>query len=162
MSLSRWLARGEWRFLALAAVLGAAGCGLGSSTGTVTGKVTYKGNVVKGGTVTFVSAPGKPSASVVIQEDGSYEIPSIATGPVKICVDTSGLRPRAKGAGGPPPAKSYGPPPGSDGPGGYRVTPSEDGSKNYVAIPENYADAEKSGLTYTVTGGKQEHNISLQ
>jgi hypothetical protein len=35
-------------------------------------------------------------------------------------------------------------------------------SDRYVAIPEEYADKERSGLTYEVKGGKQVHNIELK
>jgi hypothetical protein len=34
--------------------------------------------------------------------------------------------------------------------------------KKGVKIPDNYADAQKSTLTYTVVGGEQTHNIDLK
>jgi len=139
-------------FLVLLMALGLAGCG---STGTVSGKVSFKGNPLKGGTVTFLSAAGKPSATTQINEDGSYAIPSVPAGEVKICVDTQMLNPAGKIK-----APKYSAPPGQknpNDPGGD----STDTSKRYVAIPEAFASPEKTTLTYTVKGGKQEHNIEM-
>lgn len=55
-----------------------AGLGCGGSGGTVTGKVTYKGQPVKGGSLTFtpdqadVKNPGKPG-SASVNDQGQYE-----------------------------------------------------------------------------------------
>jgi hypothetical protein len=75
---------------AVGASLGLAGCG--SSSGIVTGKVTYNNRPLKGGNVTFVGANG--SASARINEDGTYTIDKVPTGEAKIAVETSSLRPR--------------------------------------------------------------------
>jgi hypothetical protein len=54
--------------LLLAALLGGAGCS--SSPGTVSGKVSCNGTVLKGGTVTFFYANGR-GFPTGIKEDGS-------------------------------------------------------------------------------------------
>ena len=53
---------GRWgTFLVLLVLVGVSGCG---STGSVSGKVSYKGTPLKGGTVTFLSSESKPSEDV--------------------------------------------------------------------------------------------------
>jgi hypothetical protein len=137
-------------FLILLMPLGLVGC---SSSGTVSGKVSYKGTMLKGGTVTFVHPEGKASATTQIGEDGSYTIPKIPPGDVKICVDTSMLNPAGRTA------PKYSPPPGQNSP--YAPSDASDGGKRYVAIPPDYADPDKTTLTLTIKGGKQEHNIEM-
>ncbi len=64
---------GRWgALLVLLVPLGMSGCG---GTGSVSGKVSYKGQLLKGGNVTFISSEGKPTVSASIQEDGSYTFP---------------------------------------------------------------------------------------
>jgi hypothetical protein len=133
-----------------------AGCG---SSGTVSGKVTYKAKALTGGTVLFTS-PGKVTKSSPIGEDGSYTIANIPTGPVKIAVETTSAQ-----AGKPPPA-SMQPPPGvnlppeaaKSGVYGARSTKKASAEK----IPDRYENPETSGKTYTVKPGAQTHNIDLE
>src|SRR5262245_47013894 len=100
---------GGGTLLVLLAVM-TSGCGPG--VGTVSGKVFYQGKVVKGGNVTFVSSEGRPSLSATINEDGSYSVPKITAGAVKICVDTKSVNPSAaKGV-------KYSPPKGMKAPEG--------------------------------------------
>jgi hypothetical protein len=134
-----------------------------SSSATVSGKVTYKGAPLKGGYVTLVTATGisRPGG---ISEDGSYTIDNVPTGPVKIAVDTESIKPRSSaGKGGMAPPKKYGPPPGAEQPSAPAYKPPDPtaGADRYVAIPQKYADPEKSGLTYTVKSGSQTHDIPL-
>src|SRR4051794_22586118 len=92
---------GRWGlFLLLLTPLGLSGCG---ASGSVSGKVSYKGTMLKGGTVTFHSPMGKASAVAQIGEDGSYTIEKVPAGDVKICVDTKMLDPGVKTA-----ARTYG------------------------------------------------------
>jgi hypothetical protein len=159
--LGRWLL-----FLGLIAGLAVTGCG-GASNATVSGKVTYKGAPVKGGYVTFVSANGVTRPGP-IAEDGTYTINQLPTGPAKIAVETDSVKPlggtgKGKTASGGPPPKKYGPPPGSEqGSVPYKPPDLSERANRYVQIPEKYADFDKSGLTYTVTGGSQKHDIVLE
>ncbi|HBI46107.1 MAG TPA: hypothetical protein DDY78_25115 [Planctomycetales bacterium] len=109
--------------------------------------------------VVFSSAEGKSSASAPIGPDGHYSIDNIPSGAVKISVETASAKPVKAPPGGMPT-----PPPGAMpkdiGPSMYNQAPQPKGK--YVAIPENYADPEKSGLTYTVTGGSQSYDIDLK
>jgi hypothetical protein len=147
---------GRWgTFLALLALAGMSGCG--PRTGTVSGKVYYNGKLLKGGTVTFVhTTPGKGSGNADIKEDGTYTMPPVAAGTVKICVDTSALKPLPKNR-----ITQYSPPPGQTAPGGL-AGPREDVSKRYTAIPKEYADPTTSTLSLDVKGGAQEHDIQLK
>jgi hypothetical protein len=43
-----------------------------------------------------------------------------------------------------------------------RSPPQLPSKEQYVPIPASYKDPEKSGLTYTVTGGTQTHDIELK
>jgi hypothetical protein len=137
----------------------AVGC---SSYASVKGKVTYQGKALTGGTVLFTS-PGKGSQTAIIGEDGSYSIDKIAAGPVKIAVETQSVQPPITGftKGGPP--KSMEPPKGVTPPGAANPVYGSGGKKRTaVKIPENYADPDKSGLTYTVKTGAQDHPIDLK
>src|SRR5262245_3907279 len=120
-----------------------AGCS--RPTGSVSGKVSYNGKVLKGGKVVFVSTNGGQSVSGPINEDGTYLIHELPTGSHKSCVDTSFL----KGASGPAAPIGAGAPGGPKGPpskgaGGKVVegppTPGDaaQNTKKYVAIPDKY------------------------
>jgi hypothetical protein len=152
MRLSARGGPGKWLgALALAVSLIVAGCG-GGGKGTVTGKVTYKGQALKGGRVSF-AASNKQTVLADIKEDGTYTAPDVATGPAKVSVQTSYMKQLSRTS------RSYkvpeGAPPGLGG-------RDPDLAKRYVQIPDNYEDPEKSGLTYDVKRGSQDHNIELK
>ena len=146
------LARGRCQGLVMLAAVVLAGCSGGK--GTVTGKVSYKGTMLKGGNIVFMSTAGKQSISCRINEDGTYKAEGVPAGPVKILVETASIKPQPQQ--GP---RSYSPPPGQKAEG-YQ-TGMADTSKNYVEIPAMYNDPDKTDQTYTVTTGKQEKNIEL-
>lgn len=146
--------RGVYRLagvLFLVSFLGALGCG--STPGTVTGKVYFKDQPLKGGNVTFLTADKKVSQMAKIGEDGSYTIDKIPAGPVKIGVETKSLKQSAS-------VPRYSPPPGMSSPNKTGGDPKEI-LKRYVAIPEKYADPLESGLEYTVQSGNQPWDIKL-
>ena len=128
-----------------------AGCG--KSASSVSGKVSYKGQPVKGGVVTFLGANSWTGNSA-ISEDGSYSIAQVPKGKVQITVDTRALKPN------PMAAKMPGPPPGTYNPNAQNgTTPSAD---RYVAIPDKYADKDQSGLSFESQGGKQTFDIKME
>jgi hypothetical protein len=142
--------------------------GCGGGKGSVSGKVTYKGKILKGGNVIF---EGDKTYSTRIKEDGTYESPPMSTGTYKVCVDTSNLKPRNAGYNDKNVSKSTTEAPKVDAdaniPEGY--TPSNPknssfykGSENYTAIPSKYTKADQTPLSYTVTGGSQPYDIELQ
>jgi hypothetical protein len=130
----------------------AAGCG---SEGSVSGKVSYKGQPVKAGSIHFFPEKGQGgNFSSIIQPDGSYSVSKLPRGQAKITVDVSS-------GGGPPPAvfKQRGgaqiaaamKKQGMDGKGG----------DTSLKVPPKFSDPEKSGLTIDVKGGSQTHNVDM-
>jgi hypothetical protein len=131
-----------------------AGCGR-SSQATVTGKVTYKGQPVKGGDIALIPDTGGIVRST-IEPDGSYTITKAPLGSAKVTVDTKALRPVSPKAMKGPYANAKAP---------QEVLPKSakgGDASHYVAIPPRYADPEKSGLSVEVKNGKNEQNIDLQ
>jgi hypothetical protein len=135
--------------------LGATGCSDPRSA-TVSGKVSYKGTMLKGGNVTFLSTEGKGTASTQIGEDGNYTLEKAPVGAVKICVETQSLNPKGRVR-----TPKYAPPPGMEAPGGYTPPDPTKDAKRYVPIPDKYAEADTTTLTYTVIKGPQTKDIEL-
>lgn len=102
--------------------------------GTVTGRVTFKGQCLPSGKVSIMSEGGVV-CSGDISPEGRYTVYRVPGGPAKIAVAT------------------YPPPP----PGPVPTTPPK-----YVPIPRRYRDFEKSALTCTVTHGRQVRNLELE
>src|ERR1051325_11698202 len=61
-----------------------AGCG--SKTAPVSGKVTFRGALLKDGRVTFISENGKPRSGR-IEKDGTYLVEDALLGPNRVVVD---------------------------------------------------------------------------
>lgn len=158
----------------------------GPRSGSLSGKVTYKGEPLKGGTVTFL---GPYTYSAEIKLDGSYEVPKMYSGSYRIGVETESIRgesdavgPYASGAAtkGPPgmklpvkggqiPKDAATPPtsklpvdPSAFGYSQPKASAETDIKSRFVRIPKKYADPNESGLTYEFPGGTQTHNIDLK
>ncbi len=134
----------------------------GPRSGSLSGKVTYKGEPLKGGFITFL---GPQTYSADIKLDGSYEIPKMVSGTYRIGIDTEAFKfdPTSK-----LPKEAKAPPihklPVDPSKFGYSVpNPSAeyDPAKRYVKIPSKYKDPNQSGLTYDFPGGTQTYNIEL-
>jgi hypothetical protein len=104
-----------------------------AATGSVEGKVRFRGKPLSGGVVGFHPEKGKPVLAK-IDTDGNYLAPAVPVGAVKVTVDTKPAKPR---------------------PGGGRPAP-------FIPIPAKYATPETSGLTLTVQKGKQTFDIELK
>lgn len=133
------------------AVFALVGCG--SNTGSVSGKVTYKKKPFPGGTVTFLDSKQQVKTAP-IEADGNYTIEGVAAGPVKISVSPPPPPPKMPMGAKMDPAKM-------GAPAGAASAAPPTGAKP-VSLPQRYQNPEESGLTYTVTKGKQEHNIELK
>jgi hypothetical protein len=137
------------RFVVLIAVFCAsASLGCGAKKATVSGTVSYKGEKLGNGNITFVGA-NEHASTAQIKADGSYEVSNVPVGTVKIQIETI-----------PPPPENM-----SKNLMGMGA-PKMEGSKQpdngkYVKIPDKYKNAEKSGLTYEVKSGPQTHDINL-
>jgi hypothetical protein len=141
-------------------------------TGSVSGKVTYKGQPLKGGYVAFINSSGGQTFSAPIQEDGSYQIPKITGGSYKVTVETESLKPQGETKGVPfkgvskeGPPKDILPPklnlPGNPADYGYKMATPGGQADRYVPIPRKYADPEQSGLKFDFRGGSQTYDINL-
>jgi hypothetical protein len=152
-----------------------AATGCGPSTAKLSGKVTYKGTALKGGTVTFIPDGSGETFSTTIQEDGSYAFQQIKTGKYKVCVDTASVKPGGATTGPAYAGKAAGavdkskikntPPPDANVPEGYRTVDPFSGAaeaaKRYTPIPPEYGKPETTKLTYEVKGGAQQYDIPL-
>jgi hypothetical protein len=107
--------------------------GAGPKTGNVSGRVLFQGKPLAPGWVTFHSKDEREFSATLL-EDGTYEITGVPVGAARVTVGTfRDLRPPFL-------------PPGPKG----------------VALPQRYADAQKSGLTLEVLQGAQTHDIELR
>lgn len=146
------------------------GCSPG--TGKVSGKVTYKGQPVPGGLVTFRPIDGRQnSVTAELDAEGRYSA-VLPAGEVLVSIDNRELEPRPIIAGGVPSGLPLSPevraklsgkaaPPAA--PEGGQQTGEEvrRPSGRYVPIPEKYYMAETSGLKFTVKGSDQPYDIEL-
>jgi len=132
--------------LVLLFLLPITGCGGGNKhRGKVSGKVTYKGEPVSAGTVTFFG-PNNEAASAPIGKDGTYQASAVPVGDVSVTVST-------------PPA---GPSPAQAGKNPLMEKKKFHGTtEKSVTLPNKYAKAGTSGLRLTVSEGSQPFDIPL-
>jgi len=133
--------------------------GCGGKKGEVTGEVTYKGEPLPFGRITFISEAGRHDAFHGFIIRGKYTVQRCPVGPVKISVVSLN----------PPTKKQLEEAKKQPGPGGEEPIPPElvkeitaDPPLKYVKIPDKYSNPEKSGLMYTVEEGSQTYNIPLK
>lgn len=122
-------------------LLALAGCG--GKVGTVSGKVTYRGQEVPAGLVTFYG-PDNSVLRARINPDGTFTAERVPAGEVRVSVDVPQ----------PPPVPRTPAVPG--GPVDPRV------GLPTVPIPRRYADPNSSGLVLTVHSGAQNYPIELK
>jgi hypothetical protein len=139
----------------------------------VTGSITFNGKPLQAGRVTFIGKNGKASDPGTITE-GRYEVLNAPTGECKIKVDTSYLAQMQMFPGMPGNPGMPSPPNMSNE--ASRLSPekqagmrkNEDMAKvqqkfaeAFVEIPPDYADEEKTPLTFTVKSGSNNFDIEL-
>jgi hypothetical protein len=134
-------------------VLLALGCGgkNPNAPASVSGKVTYKGQPVPAGSITFISG-GAGGRTCQLDADGSYTGIDLPVGEMTVTVETESAKamatpqdPKAKRSGSAPPP-----------PGGKTSKPIE-----YVKIPEKYADAKTTPLKKTLKSGSNSYDVEL-
>jgi hypothetical protein len=145
-----------WRVLAGGAALCSAlllvGCG--AQTGNLSGKVTYKGNPVKGGTVIFMTADTTKVVRANIEDNGNYSAKGLPVGEMIILVESAWTPPKIPGG-----AKTA-PPAGQKPPEGHPEAKA--GAKGSTLIPARYSDPKQTDLKVTVKGGDQQHDVPLK
>jgi hypothetical protein len=147
--------------------------GCGGGKGTVSGKVTYNGQIVPAGSVQIMPSNG-PAITCEIQEDGSYKVSNVAVGKAKVVVETESAN--SKGGGGQamqPQSKDaamyknaqkerpFGAPPDAD-PSQMPNYQKPRVEKKYVPIPKDYGDPNKTKLELTVKSGNNDFPIDLK
>lgn len=139
----------------LAVLLG----GCTRATGSVEGHVTYNGKPLPSGTVSFLTSDGRVETSR-IAPDGSYHIPKIWVGEIRISVQTPDPKRLLRGPKSSRQASDAAKVP--DAPEIAKLAARRDALiVPSVAIPARYGDPEQSGLTYTVKQGEQTFDIEL-
>lgn len=128
--------------LSLMALVFIAGCG-DPLANSVSGKVTLDGQAVSG-TIRFVGANGNEVESL-LGDDGSYTVVDPPKGEVQIAITAP---PDMQGDILPDDAPDL-------------PDMNEAAGTNQIPPPEKYSDPAKSNLTFTVTTGKQTHDIPL-
>ena len=138
--------------------------GCGPSHGTLSGRVMYRGQPLPGGWLTFRPAdPKQNSVTALIDANGNYEA-TLPVGDVTIGVDNQEWAPRTSLGSIPPPGGAK-LPPEAQRKAGAPAAPKDGGEKHagsYVEIPQKYANADTSGLHYTVKKGPDTHEIDLE
>ncbi len=134
----------------IAGLVLAAAPGCGPGTASVSGRVTFRGKPLAMGTV-YMAGPDGIHVPAAITADGTYRIGPIPTGRARVSV--ASVKP-VGGTAVPAIAMKAGP--------GTPPPPPPPDLKNWVEIPEKYADANTSGLTADLKAGANVHDIDLQ
>jgi hypothetical protein len=137
--------------LCSAVILAIAGCS-GANDCTLAGKVTYQGKPVICGTVIVVGADGIRQTGR-IDSDGTYFVEKLVAGPVKISVESPAPE---------NPADRPARPPRPEGPAERPPDYKPPDRAKWVRLPGQYADPDQSGLTTTVSSGKNPFDIPLK
>lgn len=133
--------------------------GCGPSVGEVSGVVTFEGQPVPGGLITF--RPGDSSQNSVayeLERDGRFKV-ELPIGEVSVCIDNRQFEPQ--------PALQPAVPPGLSLPPEVVKSMQESTkesarvSDRWMKLPEKYYAIETSGIKFTVQGGAQEENIQF-
>lgn len=134
------------------------GCSGGKAkSGNVYGTITYKGEKLGGGTIAFESSGSKGTA-FPIQADGRYTVSNLTPGEYKVVVETKSV------------AQAGSMPKGFDTKDASKVKDASgfDPSKlqssrpSFVKIPDKYASAGSTPLSFTVKGGDQKKDFDLE
>lgn len=142
--------------LPLFGALVAMGCGKSTSTpASATGKISYKGTTVGGGSIAFVTADGARYSSP-IKGDGTYTVSQLPVGEMTVTIETDSANKDRKDP-------NYG---GGMAKGGPTGSPRPDTAKadaggSYVKIPAKYKDAKTSGLKVSLTASKNSKDFDL-
>ena len=143
----------------------ASGCKNKGAPCSISGKVTYNGNPVTGGTVGFYPVEGEgPSYTTAIGPDGTYSTTDLPVGEVAVTVETGSANKDkkmpvyGKGQGGGGVGDPQGEKQGAVSP---QPKDFQGGGGAYVAIPLKYNLPTTSGLKVKLEKGKNTYDIPL-
>jgi hypothetical protein len=132
------------------------GCGSGRNPNvpaSVSGKITYKGQPLKGGTIAFMSKEGAYTGA--IRSDGTYDIKDLPVGQMEVTIETESMNPNIK-------KQTYGKKGGASPMPSSAQEKAAGASDNYVHIPPRFGDRANSKLTATLTTGQQTKDWELK
>ncbi len=118
---------------------------------TVTGEVTYKGEKLGGGTITFSNEKGEYPAP--IRADGTYTATDLPTGEMSVSFETESVKNSHKGqayGGNPEMMKSM-----------SSMSKDQKSEASYVKIPDKYSNPKRSEKTCTLKAGRNIQNFDL-
>jgi hypothetical protein len=143
------------------------GCNTSATPARVSGAITYKGEPVPAGSITFQADQGGVF-TYAISADGMYTGTDLPAGDMIVTIETESVNPQA--AAGRPKATM----PGAGGkkeganPNDYMEKmkamgkmPDSPAVGKYVKIPAKYADKAKSGLKVTLKAGSNVNDFPL-
>jgi hypothetical protein len=142
------------------------GCSNSKTPSGVSGKVTYKGEPVPGGTIAFHRTGENQGGSYPfsLKPDGTYEGTGMPAEEMIVTIDTESINPDK-------PKQTYSQPGQGGSPSSNyekmmrervpEAAVKSDGGK-YVKIPPQYADKAKSPLKVTLSKGKNPLNFDLK
>jgi hypothetical protein len=136
----------------IALLLALSGCG--GKSGEVEGTVTWNGEPIPWGRITFVCEGGAKPARTSKIIKGRYKVTDCPAGKAKISIESFPVPDRGKQETGKDLTKGFGPPKGDEAP------PPELAGK-FVKIPAELSNPETSALQYTIVAGKQSHDFKL-
>jgi hypothetical protein len=128
----------------LLGVLLSQGCAGPKETGDISGKVTYGGDPMGGGTVSFIAEDGRDIKAAQITPEGTYKVAKVPVGQAAITVVAPSTGTEEQLGKDKSDAKA-------------KVKPATLG----IDIPKKYSKPSSSGLKYDVKSGSQTHDIKL-
>ncbi len=153
------------RFVLLAPALVAvalSGCGGDVPRGRVHGTVKLNGKPLSGATVIFLAADNKTHV-VDLRADGTYEVPGVALGPVKVSVQQAAPRSAVKGEFDPPVLSSAAKGVADEKAGKSPTAPEAKGKADAgPRLPAHYTDPARSGLSFELKAADQEWSVDLK
>jgi hypothetical protein len=141
------------------------GCSRSSTPAKVSGKVTYKGEVVSGGLITFHNENGGIYSYNLKFEDGTYSGADLPLGEMVVTIDTEALNPEGRQKREYKGGKDK---MGAD-PNEYKAKMQKMGKVpegpvavgKYVKLPAKYNDPKKSPLKVTLVKGQNKNDFDL-
>lgn len=127
------------------------GCNKADTQPLLTGKITYRGEPLGGGTLALIPTDGKiKSVPVPIGTDGTYTVISPPQGEMKVTIETKSVQMMNGNS-------DYKVPAGMKPPAQAEIKmPEIDKSKlrHFVVIPSKYAEAKSTPLRITIERGR--------
>jgi hypothetical protein len=142
------------------ALLLLSGCSGTSKNSTVSGKVTYKGQPVTGGTLTLHPTDGKGGSfpPIPIKPDGTFMTTDVPAGSWQVAIETESIKGMPTGGYNAKPPQGQKPP---DGAAPKMPEIDTSGQPKYVQIPKKYSDPKTSNLTWDIVKGKNDKTFEL-